>query len=104
MKNLVLPILRRVGRWMERRRRLAVVVPQFAVRQPLHLHPRRMKRDQLADGTLATALDVCVSVAPEQKPRLHQLAELEARHPGIWLVADDLVEVLLFGDFLASAG
>ena len=51
----------------------------------------------------ARRLDVCVGVAPEENPRLHQFAKLKTGHPRIGLIGDDLVEMLVVGDFLAAA-
>ena len=71
MKNLFLPILGDLNLRLNRRGRLGVVVAKFAVREPLGLHPRRMKGDEFFDGSVASRLDVRVGITPQKNPRLH---------------------------------
>ena len=104
VEYLVLSILGDVNLGLNRRGRLGVVVTELAVGETLDLHPRRMQWDKLAHAALPATLDVCESITPEQKPALEEFPELKARHPRIGLVAQQFVQMLLFGDFFAAAG
>ena len=69
-KNLVLSILGDVNLRLDRSRRFGVVVAELAVRETLHLHPRRMQWDQFAHAALPAALNQGIGITPEQKPTL----------------------------------